>query len=330
VTTHELLAELRALDVHVHAEGGRLRVNAPKGRMTPALEAALVAGKAELLRVLEERGADAAAQPARPALVPARRDDGALPLSFLQERLWLVDRLQPGGTAYNLASMLAPDEPMDSAFVEQAVRRVVARHEILRSRFVLDGEAPAVRVGAAEDVRTIVRDLRASSDEARRATLAGALEVAVHEPFDLETEAPIRFTIFRLPDDRAALLVCAHHIALDSWSFALLTRELRREYDAVARGIPAEPAPTLQYVDFAHWQRRMMALPSAETRLGYWTGRLAGLPQLSTFPPDRPRALDGMTSGANLDFRWPAELVDAARGLARGWTRRCTWCCWPP
>jgi amino acid adenylation domain-containing protein len=314
VSTQDLLDRLRALEVHVYAEDGRLRVSAPKGRVTPELQAALVASKEELLRVLSapQRASDG------PALASVARDGGAsLPLSSLQERLWMLEELQPGQTAYNFASLLSPEGPVDAAQLEQAIRRVVARHEILRSRFVLEGDRPVARVGAPEDVPIEIRDLRAMPEAERQQLLATAADVAAHRPFDLATEAPVRFAILRTADDRLSLLVAAHHIALDAWSFGLLGRDLQAEYEAVGAGRPAAPAPALQYADFAHWQRAVLDHPSAETRLQYWKTRLAALPQLSTFPTDRARMLDGSADGTALRYRWPESLYAAVRATAR-------------
>lgn len=312
MTAASLLAELRALDVRVHVEGGRLRINAPKGRMTPALEAALIAGKEELLRELE-----ATSQPAAlPALAPVPRNTGSLPLSFFQERLWVLDRLQPGATTYNFGSLFSPPGPVDADRLEAALRRVVSRHEILRARFVLEGEAPVARLGPTEATPIVVSDLRAELAEVRQRLLDGAAAEAVSVPFDLTRDAPVRFRIFRTAEDRAALLISAHHIALDAWSFALLVRDIQAEYLALAEDRAESPPPRLQYADFAHWQRSVSAHPSGAARLAYWKKRLLALPSLSVFPRDHAGSAEA-GNGATLDFTWPPALYDAVRALAR-------------
>ncbi|MET0793904.1 MAG: condensation domain-containing protein, partial [Polyangiaceae bacterium] len=312
MTASNLLAELRALDVRLHVEGGRLRVNAPKGRMTPALEAALVAAKEDLLRELESGNHP----DVLPALLPIPRNAATLPLSFFQERLWVLDRLQPGLTTYNFGSLFTPPGPIDIERLTVTLRRVVARHEILRARFILEDEAPVARLAPAEATPIVVSDLRGESEQVRQSMLDGASAEAVNVPFNLETDAPVRFRIFRTADDRASLLISAHHIALDAWSFALIVRDIQTEYLALSDGRPEGPPPSLQYADFAHWQRSVSAHPSGIARLAYWKKHLAALPSLSVFPRDHAGTADA-GKGATLDFEWPPELYAAVRTLAR-------------
>ena len=308
MTPTELLSQLRALDIHVRVEGGRLRVNAPKGRLTPELESALVAGKEELLRELE-------ATQALP-LTPTPRDGSALPLSFFQERLWVLHRLEPELTTYNFGSLFRPPGPLDAERLDAALRRVVARHEILRSRFALEGDAPLARVSPPEVTHIVHTDLRDLAEEERDEALDRALSDAVRVPFDLSRDPPVRFQIFRTEEERAALLVSAHHIALDAWSFALLVRDVQAEYAAIAEGRPATPPPALQYADFARWQRRLSEHPSGVARLAYWKQRLAGLPSVSMFPRDHA-FVAGTSAAATHDFHWPGPLYSAVRALAR-------------
>jgi amino acid adenylation domain-containing protein len=310
-TTGELLARLRSLDVHVRAEGGRLRINAPKGRLTRDLEAALVARKDELLKVLELDS-----RRARPELAPVSRSSPPR-LSYLQERLWVLDRLQPGSTAYNLASISGVRTGVDVPRLIVAVRRLVARHEILRSRFVLEGETPVVSIGPPDDIVIDVQDLRGWSDERQAEALTRAAGDAALRPFDVRIEPPVRFAVLQTADDAAALLFSAHHIALDSWSVGLLTREIHELYNGLGTGGVEPPAPPLQYVDFAHWQRALMEGDGAAERLAYWRQRLASLPQLSTFPPDHPRSEEGSSWGRTHHLQVAPELYSTMRAAGR-------------
>ncbi len=314
-STFELLDQLRALDVHVRAEDGRLRISAPKGSLTPALEAALVASKAELLKVLT--AAPAVAHTASPALFAVPRT-GTLRLSYLQERLWVLDQLQPGHTAYNLATASSVIDPLDIPRLVTASRRLVARHEILHSHFVLDGSSPVVRVASADSTRIEVRDLRGLSAEEQQRVVSTAATVAAHAPFDLAHESPVRIEILQTGDTAGAFVFAAHHIAVDSWSMGLLMQELTKEYESLGSGVlPARTPDLLQYIDFAQWQRAVMEGPGAQARLKFWTDRLAGLPQMSTFPTDHPRPIDVSGVGMAYDFAWSPELYDGVKAMAR-------------
>ena len=307
-----LITLLRSLDVHLRVEGGALRVNAPKGRLTPDLEAALVARKAELLQMLTDAPRAAVH---RRALTRIERG-ASLPLSFLQERIWLVEQLQPGQTAYNLAMASSVADDLDVPTLTRAIRAVIERHEILRARFSLVQNEPRILLARAEDTPVTVRDLRTLSIEEQDQVISGAPAIAAHEPFDLSAAAPVRFTILQLAERRVVVLLAAHHIALDSWSMGVLGQEIMAEYLAAAAKGEARPPVALQYADFAAWQRAEMDDPSARERLQYWTARLAGLPQLSAFATDRPRIGAGSGRGATSDFRWPSALYDDVRTLA--------------
>ena len=309
----ELIAQLRALDVHLRVENGRLRVNAPKGRLTPELEAALIERKHELVQLLNEPAAGRTGSP----LVAVPRT-GTLPLSFLQERLWVLQQIQRDETSYNLATSSGVVAGSDVPRLARAIRRVIERHEILRARFSAVDGVPRVHIAEAVETPVIVRDIRAMPSAEQQQLLDGAPAAAAHAPFDLATEAPVRFTILQTGETSCALVFAAHHIVMDSWSIGVLTNEILAEYAALSGGDAPPRAPLkLQYADFAAWQRGLMTGDASRDRLAFWTSALAGLPQLSTFTPDHPRLAERAGTGAALDFRWPATLYDHVRVLAR-------------
>lgn len=309
-----LIALLRTLDVQLRVEGGALRVNAPKGRLTPELEAALIASKRELVQALS---AAPRADTTSRGLERVPRGE-PLALSFLQERLWMLEQIQPGQTAYNLATISDIAPGLDIALLVAAVRRVIERHEILRARFAMVDNAPRVTFAAVDATPVTVRDLRGLPAAEQERELRAAAPRATQTPFDLAAEAPARFTILQTAGQRAALLVAAHHIAMDSWSMSVLGHEIQTEYRALAAGDTGPRAPlAVQYADFAAWQRAASSTPAASQRLQYWAKELHGLPQLSAFVTDRPR-IGGVTgTGANYDFRWAASLYDGVTTLAR-------------
>ncbi len=313
-TAAALIALLRTLDVHLRVEGGALRVNAPKGRLTPELEAALIASKRELVQVLSEAPrADTASR----GLSRVPRGE-PLALSFLQERLWMLEQIQPGQTAYNLASISDVAPGLDVPLLEKAVRRVIERHEILRARFAMVDNAPRVTFAVAAATPVTVRDLRGLPAAEQQREIRAAAPRATQTPFDLAAEAPVRFTILQTADQTASFLLAAHHIAMDSWSMSVLGHEIQTEYQALAAGdtVPRTPL-AVQYADFAAWQRATSSTPAASQRLQYWATELHGLPPLSAFATDRPRIGGATGTGANYDFRWPASLNHGVTALAR-------------
>ena len=205
--TVQLLQQLRALDVRLRVQDGLLIVDVPKGRLTPALEAALRDKKQELLQALAEQSDNST----RSDLTRVSRATVPLRLSFFQERLWVLDQLQPGHTAYNLAVCSEVMSGVDVEILRTAISRTIDRHEILRSRYVSNEGVPNVRFAALAETRVSVRDLRLLTSGERLSALKRAAAEAARESFDLANEAPVRFTILQVSDNSAALLLAAHH-----------------------------------------------------------------------------------------------------------------------
>ncbi|MFB7474169.1 amino acid adenylation domain-containing protein, partial [Kitasatospora sp. NPDC056184] len=265
---------------------------------------------AALVRVLDSAGAGRA--PLRAGQRPER-----IPLSFAQQRLWFLHRLEGPNPVYNLVSSLRLDGPLDREALAAAYADVVARHESLRTVVAEDDEGAHQVVLAATAPELMVARC---SEERLDAELA---EQARH-PFDLATEAPVRLHLFELAEDRHELLVVLHHIAGDGWSTPLLTRDLTRAYTARAAGrAPSWKELPVQYADFALWQREVLGSEDdpdslAARQLAFWTETLADLPEELDLPVDRPRPAVASYRGANTGLEIPADLHAAVADLARG------------
>jgi amino acid adenylation domain-containing protein len=261
-----------------------------------------------------ERQLAAAPPPGTIGRVPRQRE---LPLSFAQERLWFMDQLAPGNAAYNVHAAFHLAGVLDAAALARAVRRVVARHESLRTTFAaLDGRAVQVIAPAAAVPlpRVDLRALPAARREAEARRLAAAES---WRPFDLARGPLLRALLVRLDGNEHVLSLTIHHIVADGWSLGILMRELSHCYAAVVAG-PARPLPELpvQYADYAVWQREWLQGEALERQLAYWRARLAGMPDLE-LPADRPRPAVSSFAGANHPFQLSPELSAALRGLGR-------------
>ncbi|MEU1025689.1 condensation domain-containing protein, partial [Streptomyces sp. NPDC005904] len=222
--------------------------------------------------------------------------------SFAQRRLWFLDQLTRGSTDSLLPLALRIRGALDVPALERALTGIVARHEVLRTRFTaVDGE-PVPRVDPAGPVTL------------ERVEAADAAEVFARElsrPLDLATQHPLRACLARLGPEEHLLLVVVHHIAVDGWSWAVLLREL----DAGYRG-EAVAAPELQYTDVAAAEAERLSGPRMERLLGYWRERLAGVTPLA-LPADRPRPAFWDGSGDVVRFELPAALVAEVDRVAR-------------
>jgi amino acid adenylation domain-containing protein len=304
----QLIARLRSLGVGITASGGRLRVTARGGDLTDQMMQAITTQKTELLDLLAEEATEV-----NGGLVAIPRG-GSLPLSSFQQRLWVLHRLEPDSIAYNMVTAWAGLEALNAAQAEQAIRIVVRDNEILRATFRDDGIAPAIHLLPPEAVRIVIRDLRDRSEAEQEKVIRADVTVATQAPFDLATEAPAHWRIYQLTSDRVAILLAAHHIAFDEWSFSLLRRSLEAVCRSVTAGAPV-PQATLQYADYAAWQARTQNETALSAELAWWEAKLAGIPQLCSFPADLTTATSG--TGSTCPFVWDAELITDLRTLLR-------------
>src|SRR5579864_6698867 len=266
-------------------------------------------------RVEQARATGEAA--AAPPPAPAGRD-GDLPLSFAQERLWFVDRLDPGAASYNLPTALRLTGALNGAARVAAVRAIVRRHEVLRTAFAADEGRPRQVIAPHPRFEPRLVDLSGLPAERRAGPAGRLLAAAALRPFDLARGPLLRFHLLRLgPDDHLALL-CVHHIAFDGWSAAVFMRELAALYEAAVAG-RASPLPELplQYADFALWQRRWLAGGVLERQLAYWRAALAGAPQVLTLPTDLPRPEQPDASAAAQPLRLSSGLSAALQAVGR-------------
>ncbi|HEX6367825.1 MAG TPA: amino acid adenylation domain-containing protein [Longimicrobium sp.] len=267
-----------------------------------------LAGRIEALR-----GEDGAAAPLRPV---AR--DLPLPLSHAQQRLWFVDRMEPGSAFLNLPAAVRLRGPLDAAALERALGHVIHRHEPLRTVFrEAAGGEPEQVILPPPPAFSLPR-----TDLADRVDADAALERLVREnaeqPFDLARGPLFRASLARTGPDEHVLLLCMHHVVSDGWSMDVLFRELDALYRAEVRGEPA-PLPPLpvQYADYAVWQREHLRGEVLERQLAWWRERLAGAPTLLELPTDRPRPAVRAHRGAVAQAAYDAELRDALLALGR-------------
>jgi amino acid adenylation domain-containing protein len=284
--------------------GGVLRVRAEAGTLDEKTRQAIVDRKSELIELLEAKGG---VDDADAAVVPR----GASELSLFQERLWVIHQLEPHNTAYNMAVVWPGAEGVGADQVSEAITRLAQRHDILRTTFRDDAGKPRVQLTAAADIQII--DAAGLTDTEAFERLEADRHAAAHRPFDLENAPAIRWTIYRFSEGRTAVLVSAHHIAIDQWSFGILRQELDAECRRVARGEAPVAAVGPQYSDYAAWQRRILASPAAAADVDWWVQHLAGIPQFSTFPPDLSGA---EATGSSRPFCWDGELTRAIHTLA--------------
>ena len=249
--------------------------------------------------------------------VRPRRDDGPAPLSFAQQRLWLIDQVQPGSAAYNMPLALRLDGRLDVGALERALGEIVRRHQALRTVFA-ESDGRAVQVIAPFGFRLPVDDLSPLPAHEREAAVRRAANDEAARPFDLAAGPLFRAALLRLGDDEHVLLLTLHHIVTDAWSTGVLFRELGALYGAFRDG-GESPLPELavQYADYAVWQRERLQGQALERELAYWRERLAGAPALLELPADHPRPAAQTHRGGRVAIELSAQLAERLREAGR-------------
>ncbi|HYG64842.1 MAG TPA: amino acid adenylation domain-containing protein, partial [Thermoanaerobaculia bacterium] len=246
-----------------------------------------------------------------PPIVPVPRGRD-LPPSSAQQRLWFVDRLKPGSSAYNVPLAVRLTGTLDAAALGHALRGMARRHEVLRTTFAERDGHPVQVIAPVPRLSLEIVDLSGLPEAEREDELTWQATTEALRPFDLAAGPLVRATLLRLGEEEHALLVTMHHIVTDGWSMGLFLRELTALYGG--RELPELP---VQYADFAVWQRSWLSGEVLESQLSYWRGHLAGAPARLTLPTDRPRPAVTTNHGATRPVVLPSSLSQELSALAR-------------
>ncbi|MHB1059850.1 MAG: non-ribosomal peptide synthetase, partial [Rhodanobacter sp.] len=246
------------------------------------------------------------------AAIPVADRDGPLPLSFAQQRLWFIDRLEGGSAQYNMPAGFRIRGRLDEVRLQVALDALVARHEVLRTTYAEQAGEPVQVIHARASVALARHDLRALAPAVREEVFASLAVEEAGAPFDLGGEIPLRGRLVALADDEYALLLTLHHIAADGWSLEVLVGDFMAAY---AGQLPL-PALPLQYADYAAWQRERLQGETRDTQLAYWRTQLADLPAVHRLPLDRPRPARQRFEGGRIGQRIGRTTLAAAKALA--------------
>lgn len=255
--------------------------------------------------------------PFKPPLEPAASADSK-PLSFSQQRLWFLHRLEPESPAYNLPAVIDLPPDVDLQALERALAAVVQRHEVLRGVFVEADGVAEQRIRAEAEAPINLIDLTGHPeterwDNARRIAVA-----RTSLPFDLAHGPLFRADVLRLGPREHLLLLVLHHIVADNWSIAILKRELDQFYRSFARNETLElPGLRIQYSDYSSWQRSWLQGAALDSQVSYWAERLADAVPIVSLQTDYPRPPMQTYRGALQIAKLPLALTDDLRRLSR-------------
>ena len=278
----------------------------PRSQLSPAKQALLKKWKRGELGTSEAQ------------TIPRRSERSSIPLSFAQQRLWFIDQLVPGNPVYNLSHALRLTGALHVAELHRSLNEIVRRHEILRTSLpTIAGNA--IQLIAQNLVLSMpVIDLGALSEAEHEAAAWRLAHEEAQQPFDLAHGPLMRLTLLRLDAQTHILLLIMHHTISDGWSLGVLLKELAAIYDAYLEGRSAPlPELSIQYADFALWQREWLQGEALQSQLTYWKQRFEGVEPFLQLPADRPRPPVQTFRGSSLNFELPIALSKALKALGQ-------------
>ncbi|HEY0606847.1 MAG TPA: amino acid adenylation domain-containing protein, partial [Herpetosiphonaceae bacterium] len=241
-----------------------------------------------------------------------------LPLSFAQQRLWFLEHLQPHSPMYLIPLAVRLRGRLDLAVLERSLTTILERHEVLRTTFAAENGEPFQVIAEPQPLTLQIVDRTTLAEQEREAEIQRYVLAETQQPLDLEQGPLLRGRVVRLAADDHVLLLTAHHIAFDGWSYAILTRELIALYTAFSQDQPT-PLPLLpiQYIDYALWQREWLSGPVLAQQIDYWRRQLAGVPDVLDLPTDWPRSPVQTSQGATYAFELSQPLSEALQTVSQ-------------
>ncbi len=268
----------------------------------------------EFLKRMAEQGVSFGQLP----IPPSAHAEQPQALSYAQQRQWFLWQLDPQGAAYNIPAALRLTGELDVAALQRSFDALVARHQILRTRFIEQDGQVLQQVQPAFSLPMTQVDLRHAPQEQRLDAALRQVEAEIQRPFDLASGPLLRVTLLQLADEDQVLVLCLHHIVADGWSMGVLVEEFSQLYAGYSQGREVElPELPIQYADYALWQRRWMEAGELERQLEWWKARLGSDQSLLELPTDRPRPALPSQRGARLDFALDAATAAGLKALAR-------------
>ncbi len=308
------LVKLVQKGIRLSEREGKLSLEGNLKRLSDEDKAFLSQHKAEVLAFIHQFSQKRSGSAPQKNVIKAAAARELWPLSFDQQRLWLIYQMDNQSHHYHMTLSLQLDGELHIDALQQSLDALIERHHILRTVYGEDpsGE-PVQKVLPAQSVAFNQLDMTSATAE----QLAQAEKQCSEQPFDLTSQCPIRATLVRVAATTWRVWITVHHIACDGWSQALLSQELMSLYQAFAEGRANPLAPmALQYHDYAVWQREQLTEQAMNKQLAYWKAQLAELPQCHQLPLDRPRP-DGVANKAAL---WRTALsrtqLDQMKALA--------------
>ncbi|MEH1922369.1 non-ribosomal peptide synthetase [Nostoc sp.] len=289
-----LMLRLQNIGCRIWAEDNKLRIRTSKNALTSELKQEIQANKADILAFLNSVKATTVIADE----IPTLPHDAPKPLSFAQQRLWLLAQLQEPSASYNMPIALQLDGNLNIDSLHSSLLYLLNRHDSLRMYFPTVAGQPQIAIQNLDGIE-VLRDWGLGTGDWERVlpiaisdspNIQPLIDAHAQEPFDLSTGPLFKAKLLQLKEQKYVLLINMHHIISDGWSMGVFVRELRQVYTAFSQGqIPNLSPLPIQYSDYANWQRNWLQGEVLETQINYWKNQLKDAPPLLELPTDYPR-----------------------------------------
>ncbi len=307
-----VIQELSEYDIFVFLENGTLKTRCDESSLNGHTVGLIKNNKEALLEYLSKTELEGDAKTI--AILPCLNTEEVL--SFSQQRLWLLDQIEKGSTQYNIPVALKLTGSLDVEALNKALTTIVERHESLRTIFLDTGQGPLQVIQQATKFDLPIVNIGDRLDGEKTQQIDIVIAEEAKKGFDLSQDLMLRAQLLKLSDNEHVLLVTMHHIASDGWSVGILIKELSQLYLAYAEGNENPlPALTIQYADYAHWQREWLQGDVLDKHLDYWQSQLSNLPVVHSLPLDMVRPQRQTFAGALVSAQLSKTSLDSLNSL---------------
>ncbi|MDE9463055.1 non-ribosomal peptide synthetase [Xenorhabdus bovienii] len=315
-TAVQIVNEALEHGITLFVVNNQLKYRTTRDNIPPELFSEWKSHKQELVDFLNQIDSEEYTQTHLLQDIPRDGRSAHYPLSFAQQRLWLIDQLNGSSPQYNGTGNFRLKEPVNIEALEAAVKSLLERHEALRTHFKMIDNEPRQVIATTYDLPMTHHDLSALSETEKNHHLKRLNREEGGQVFNLSADLMLRIRAIKLAEDDYVIIYTMHHIAYDSWSIPIFLSELLTLYRAYCQG-ENNPLPPLkiQYADYAQWQRNWLQGEILEKQLTYWQNQLAGIALLHRFPLDNPRPEKQGFEGLVHSQRLSAHLSQNIRAL---------------
>ena len=304
--------------VFLYLKDGQLAFKAKKGAFSAELKSQVKANKPAIVDYLAQLShQDSISHTGVPELTKAQ-DLNTIPMSFAQQRMWFIEQFEQGSAIYNMPKAYGISGSFNQAAFEFALRAIIERHSMLRTRFVQLDENIYQRVSDDFELPLQCHDVSGQDEGQRQASIDAILAQDAQQPFDLQQDILLRVTLILTGVQQWVVQFNMHHIASDATSMALFMSEFGHLYSSQCNDQTSQLTPlTFQYADYAKWQRDWLRDEVLEEQLAYWQGQLAQLPPVHDLPLDKPRPVKQQFNGDKVSLVIDEALTAQIRHLCK-------------